>query len=475
MIKVLQKGENILLPNVNEIIVAIKWLKKPNNKNTELDIDSSAFLLTDQNKVRTDADFIFYNQPTAENNAIILKNNCFKISITSIPNDISRICFSITLHNAEQKQQNFSLLENISVELFNFADKQKLLCYSVTDINSDTAMILSTLYRYNNGWKFKAIGQSYNRNLAFLAKNFGVSIEEETSKAIIDTQPVINNEQINANTNPVKKASINTHAKPKTKSKEKTAVLDIHNTDMMTKQEHYIPIVQWFENKNCRAVVNETATDTSGFFDEVAVILGNNYELLKIVSDTIKRRQFKNYDKAYIDLSNYNDQDAEMIKKFCKQLYNYTFVARYFYDNKTKKIILTLQSASKIVSFFNGEWLEWYAMMKIATLCHEKNINFSCIRNMLIYPAFEQAQYEIDLFFLINGTPLFIECKSGEYRGFIDKYSRLRKKLFMRREHFIMLISGIQEEHINGLNAMFDISFMNETRLISHIIKNFAL
>jgi stress response protein SCP2 len=473
MIKVLQKGENILLPNLNEIIVAIKCLKKPNNY-IELDIDSSAFLLTDQNKVRTDADFIFYNQPTAENNIVIAKNNFFKISITSIPNDISRICFAITLHDAEQKQQNFSLLESINVELFNFADKQKLLSYSVTDINSNTAMILATLYRYNNGWKFKAIGQGYNRDLAFLAKSFGVSIEEETSNAIVNTQPVINNEQINANIKPVKKDSINTHAKPKAKSKE-TAVLDIHNTDMMTKQEHYSPIVQWFGNKNCRAVVNETATDTSGFFDEVAVILGDNYELLKIVSDTIKRRQFKSYDRAYIDLSNYNDQDAETIKKFCKQLYNYTFVARYFYDNKTKKIILTLQSANKILNFFNGEWLEWYAMMKIATLCHEKSINFSCIRNMLIYPDFEQAQYEIDLFFLINDTPLFIECKSGEYRGFIDKYSKLRKKLFMRKEHFIMLISGIQEDHINGLNAMFDISFMNETRLTSHIIKNFAL
>jgi len=82
MVDVLQKGENSSLlkiaPQLNEIIVAIKWIKQLSDE-TEFDIDTSAFMLTEQNKVRNDSDFIFYNQTTSPDNAIILKNQLFKI------------------------------------------------------------------------------------------------------------------------------------------------------------------------------------------------------------------------------------------------------------------------------------------------------------------------------------------------------------------------------------------------------------
>ena len=323
MVEVLQKGENTALnkisPQLNEIIIAVKWLKKPND-NTEFNIDSSAFLLTEHNKIRTDADFIFYNQPTATNNSVILKNNLFKISLTKLPEDINKISFILTLHDAKQKQQSFGLLDNITIELFNFSDKQKLISYCLTDVTTETAIILATLYRYNTEWKFRAMGQGYASGLDFLAKNFGVTIEEPSEpihnvlSENISTAPAIKNDRAEKNPNPTPKK---TNHKPSAKKKPD---LDIHNTDMMTKQNHYAPIVQWFQQKNCQTEVNEAAMDTSGFFDEVAVELGDNYDLLKIVCDTIKRRQINGYDKAYIDLSRHNTQNIEIIKKICKQL-----------------------------------------------------------------------------------------------------------------------------------------------------------
>jgi tellurium resistance protein TerD len=168
MTEILKKGENIALfkvaPQLNEIIVAIKWLTKSNNK-TEFDIDSSAFLLTEQNKVRNDADFIFYNQPNAPDNSVILKNTIFKISLNAIANDIHKLSFVLTLHDAKLKQQNFGMLDNISIEVFNFVDKQKIASYTLNDMGLETALVLGTLYRYNREWKFKAIGQGYNDGL----------------------------------------------------------------------------------------------------------------------------------------------------------------------------------------------------------------------------------------------------------------------------------------------------------------------
>ena len=486
MVDVLQKGENSSLlkiaPQLNEIIVAIKWIKQPSDE-TEFDIDTSAFMLTEQNKVRNDSDFIFYNQTTSPDNAIILKNQLFKITLNGITEDINKISFVLSLHDAKQKQQHFGLLDKITIELFNFADKQKLVSYTLDDINSETAIILGVLYRYNIEWKFRAMGQGYTNGLAVLAKNFGVDIEEpieqlqnkieSIANSKIDIPPLVD---IKTNTNkpsqPPKKTKPK-NSKNNSSAKEVMADLDIHNTDMMTKQDHYAPIVQWLQQRNFQATVNEAAMDTSGFFDEIAVELGDNYVLLKIVIDTIKRRQQGKYDKAYIDLSRQNPQNIETIKKFCKQLHDYAFVAKYFYITNDKKVVLQLQAATKIVNFFNGEWLEWYAVIKIANLCHQRKIKFSCTRNMIINLP-DDNKYEIDVFFLINDAPLFIECKSGEYREFIDKYSRLRKKLFIPKPYFLMLTLGVNDDHVKGLTAMFDITFVNENMLFDYAIEFFV-
>ncbi len=448
MVDVLQKGENSSLlkiaPQLNEIIVAIKWTKQPSDE-TEFDIDTSAFMLTEQNKVRTDSDFIFYNQTTSPDNAIILKNQLFKITLNGITEDINKISFVLSLHDAKQKQQHFGMLEKVTIELFNFTDKQKLVSYTLDDINTETAIILGVLYRYNIEWKFRAMGQGYTNGLAVLAKNFGVDIEEPAEQMQNKIEPIANSKidippvvDIKTTTNKPSPPSKKTKAKKSknnASAKEKTAVLDIHNTDMMTKQDHYAPIVQWLQQRNFQATVNEAATDTSGFFDEIAVELGDNYALLKIVIDTIKRRQQGKYEKAYIDLSRENPQNITIIQKFCKQLHDYAFVAKYFYITKDKKVILQLQAATKIINFFNGEWLEWYAVMKIADLCHQRKINFSCTRNMIINLP-DDNKYEIDVFFLINDAPLFIECKSGEYREFIDKYSKLKKNYLCQSRNF---------------------------------------
>jgi hypothetical protein len=328
------------------------------------------------------------------------------------------------------------------------------------------------------------MGQGYNNGLAVLAKNFGVDIEEPSEQQNQIT-PIANNKKIDSTV----KSTIENKQKHSTKkhlplqakksnnprpAQQKIPELDIHNTDMMTKIDHYAPIVGWLKQRNFQAEVNEAAMDTSGFFDEIAIELGDNYELLKRVVDTIKRRQQGKYDKAYIDLSRDEPKNIETIQKFCKQLYEYAFVAKYFYNSKNKKAVLHLQVATKIINFFNGEWLEWYAVIKIAELCYERKIKFSCTRNMIIYLPNDNNKYEIDVFFLIDDLPLFIECKSGEYREFIDKYSRLRKKLSMPKPQFLMLTLGVDEERVRGLTAMFDITFVNEIMLIDHIIDTFV-
>ena len=169
-----------------------------------------------------------------------------------------------------------------------------------------------------------------------------------------------------------------------------------------------------------------------------------------------------------LNLSNYNQEEVVLIKEFCEELYEYAFVAKYFVNRKQNKIHLSLQTAQPIVKFFNGEWLEWFAFMKLLAFCHERKISFSGLRSFSIHFP-NKDKNELDTFFLINGVPVFVECKSGEFRPFIDKYVKLRKRLNMDKTHFFMLVLGLSDEQIQGLTRMFEITFVNEKTFVKKI------
>lgn len=202
---ILQKGENAFLssvmPNVSSINIAINWIKKPTDK-TEFDIDASAFLLNERKKVRTDADFIFYNQSESSDKAIQLKaqgseRQLFTIVLDSVANEVKTIAFVLTLHEAYERQQNFSQLEKIRVTVSNATDSP-FLAYTVDDASIETAFILLEIYRYNSDWKIRAVGQGFSEGLELLARNFGVEIDNNPPTNE-NYQPTINSEVEPAN------------------------------------------------------------------------------------------------------------------------------------------------------------------------------------------------------------------------------------------------------------------------------------
>jgi phage FluMu protein Com len=228
-------------------------------------------------------------------------------------------------------------------------------------------------------------------------------------------------------------------------------------------------VIQWFATKQIKVNYDQKNVDISGFFDEVAVKLGDNYDILKEVSNKIKWTQAKGYTKASFNLTSHSQQDIQVIKAFCQELYDNAFIAKYFHEKTDKRIHLTLQTEPKIVNFFNGEWLEWFVFMKVASWLVAKQLKFSCLRSFhLELPNGDK--HEIDLFFLIkNKTPLWIECKSGEFRPFIQKYAELCRRLKFDKKNFLLLALGIPDDKILGLTSTFDMKIVNEKNFLSAI------
>lgn len=252
-------------------------------------------------------------------------------------------------------------------------------------------------------------------------------------------------------------------------SSQPVSSVNIHNSDWLTLESQHLPIVDWFKSKSIAATINSGAVDTSGFFDEAAVAIGSDYELLGEFCERIRYAQQKEYNSALIHLDRKTPEDAKALESFARKLHEYSLVARYFNNREEKNLRLILQNAPAVRRFFAGEWLEWFALMTGVRICHEHKADYACARNLtLSYPQNEKR--ELDVFFLINKTkPLYIECKTGEFRQDLDKYISLKKKLNIEQKYFILCVSDLDPEQGKGLSAMHGLTFVNVQTLGQHL------
>ncbi len=195
----LERGANFSLtkqlPDSTDFIVGLDW-SASRYSNESFDIDGSCFLLDSEGRVRSNDDFIFYNQQQdachcvyliegLEQGAKDIGKTGFGVDLQKIPTGISRVVFCLTIHNAEEKQQNFNMLDMVALRL---VDRETLM--EIADFHcgqgfdKETAILVGELYRYGNEWKFKAIGQGYINGLGALAENFGVQMNEVGSTSV---------------------------------------------------------------------------------------------------------------------------------------------------------------------------------------------------------------------------------------------------------------------------------------------------
>ena len=186
----LQKGGNLSLsktdPTLTKILVGLGWDPRATD-GTEFDLDASAFLLGANGKVRSDADFIFYNQLKSADGSIEHTGDnrtgagdgddeVLKIDLSRVPADIDKVVFTVTIHDADARKQNFGQVGGSFIRVVNEVTNAEIVRYDLAeDASTETAMIFAELYRNNGEWKFRAVGQGYAGGLKALANNYGMN------------------------------------------------------------------------------------------------------------------------------------------------------------------------------------------------------------------------------------------------------------------------------------------------------------
>lgn len=187
----LTKGGNISLsktdPTLKNLIVGLGWDARPTD-GADFDLDASAFMVKEDGKVRSDSDFIFYNQTkstcgsvehTGDNRtgAGDGDDESVVVLLDKIPADIQRVVFTVTIHEADSRKQNFGQVSKAYVRVVNKDSNSEVARYDLSeDASIETAMVFGEIYKHGGEWKFKAVGQGYAGGLAALARQYGINI-----------------------------------------------------------------------------------------------------------------------------------------------------------------------------------------------------------------------------------------------------------------------------------------------------------
>ncbi|WND37817.1 TerD family protein [Streptomyces sp. BB1-1-1] len=149
------------------------------------DIDASALLLGPDDRVRSDEDFVFYNQPRHPSGQVwrLGKKRVDEGLTDTIQTDLSGVEPSVgrILLVASADGVAFDRVRSLRILLHDAtaADAEPLAYFDVKpETGQETALICGELYRRGEGWKFRALGEGYSNGLKGLATDFGISVDE---------------------------------------------------------------------------------------------------------------------------------------------------------------------------------------------------------------------------------------------------------------------------------------------------------
>jgi len=188
----LQKGQRFDLtkknPGLKKIFVGLGWDINKYYGSHPFDLDACVFLLGETGKVISEKDFIFYNNLQGGNGSVVHQGDNLtgegegddervNINLSTVPSNIHKISFTVTIHEADSRRQNFGQLSNAFIRVVNEETQEEIVRYDLSEeFSIETGLVVGEIYRHGSDWKFAAIGGGFAGGLGSICRNFGVDV-----------------------------------------------------------------------------------------------------------------------------------------------------------------------------------------------------------------------------------------------------------------------------------------------------------
>lgn len=180
----LQKGQRIEI-GLSKVGVGLGW--DPNESTGfDFDLDASAFMLSSNKKLPQDEYFVFYNNQKSPDGAVESSGDdltggnsdggddeTLTVNLTKVDPRIEEIIFTVTIHEAIARKQNFGQVHNSYIRIYNAVTNEDIARYDLDeDFSIETAVEFGRLYKRGSEWKFEAMGIGYKGGLQYFVDKY---------------------------------------------------------------------------------------------------------------------------------------------------------------------------------------------------------------------------------------------------------------------------------------------------------------
>ena len=186
----LSKGGNISLTKesrgLSTIHVNVGWEVKSRDGSAFL-VQIACFLLGQDGRIQEDTDWIFFDHPECMDGAVsygkkrerdLRDKESITMCFAQIPQRIHHLSVTANIYEARERKQTFGDVRAVFVRVLNADTNEEIVRYELEEDPSSlcTALILAEIYRKDNEWKFKAVGQGFKDGLKPLVESFGLFV-----------------------------------------------------------------------------------------------------------------------------------------------------------------------------------------------------------------------------------------------------------------------------------------------------------
>ncbi len=187
----LNKGGAISLakeaPTLTSVRAGLGWDPRTTT-GAEFDLDASVLVCDSNGRCIDDSWFIFYGQLRAPGDAVVHQGDnrtgegegddeVVDVELPALPANAVRLVFVVSIHEAEQRNQNFGQVQNAFIRMVDAKTDREVVRYDLAeDYSTETAMLFGELVREGDDWQFRATGQGYAGGLAAVIRAFGLTV-----------------------------------------------------------------------------------------------------------------------------------------------------------------------------------------------------------------------------------------------------------------------------------------------------------
>ncbi|MCI9246281.1 MAG: TerD family protein [Clostridia bacterium] len=189
----LKKGERVNLTKEDGFVrgmIGLGWDTNRYQGSADFDLDLVIFECNAQKRCINEKYMIFYNNPTLADpeGAIVHSGDnrtgagdgddeTAKIDLSKVNPEVQSIVIAVTIHEAKANNQNFGLVDNAFVRLVDESGKEVLRYDLGEDFSIQTSVVFAEIYRNGDDWKFRAVGEGYEKELVDLCREYDIDVE----------------------------------------------------------------------------------------------------------------------------------------------------------------------------------------------------------------------------------------------------------------------------------------------------------